>query len=67
MKGTRIMRWSFAAAAAVSLAFGTAQAFAAPGPQKAGGWCPPDCETTYCGPDCGPGVCAVGGGCNCLC
>ncbi|HEX6373407.1 MAG TPA: hypothetical protein VF006_31070 [Longimicrobium sp.] len=66
MKKRTIMRWSFAAAAAVSLAFGTAQAVAAPGPQKAGGWCEPDCETTYCGPDCGPGWCGPGG-CYCYC
>jgi hypothetical protein len=32
MRKTKILRWSFAAAAAVSLAFGTTQAFANPDP-----------------------------------
>jgi hypothetical protein len=67
MKGTKVMRWSLAATVAASLAFGTAQAFAAPGAQKAASWCDPyECATTGCPDGCGPGWCAAGG-CNCNC
>ncbi|HEX5871644.1 MAG TPA: hypothetical protein VFY65_14555 [Longimicrobium sp.] len=65
MKRTRIMLWSFAAAAAVSLAFGTAQAFAAPGAQTAKSWCEePSCRL-MCGTGCG-GTC-INNECYCDC
>jgi len=65
MKRMRVMRWSFAAATAASLVFGTTQAFANPDP-----WWPPlNCEgptcRQMCGPDCG-GTC-VNNECWCDC
>jgi hypothetical protein len=67
MNRTRIVRWSFAAVTAVSLAFGGAQAFAAPGAQKANGWCDPyQCANWGCPDGCGPGWCGPGG-CYCHC
>lgn len=66
MRKMRILRGSFAVAAAASLVFGAAQAFAAPGAQKAS-WCDPyQCATTGCPEGCGPGTC-VRGGCECFC
>lgn len=65
MKKTSIMRWSIAAASAVSLAFGTAQAFAAPGAQKAASCDPWDCRG-FCPEGCGPGTCTQYG-CECFC
>jgi hypothetical protein len=66
MRKMGILRWSFAAAAAVSLVFGTAQAFAAPGAQQKA-WCDPyECATTGCPEGCGPGWCGYGG-CYCHC
>jgi hypothetical protein len=67
MRKTKILRWSFAAAAAVSLVFGTAQAFATTGARTARAWCDPyQCATTGCPDGCGPGWCDRGG-CNCNC
>jgi len=67
MTKAKMMRWSVAAAAAASLVFGTTQVFAAPGAQKAAGWCEPyQCATTGCPEGCGPGTC-VRGECECFC
>lgn len=66
MRKKIILRWSFAAAAAVSLAFGTAQAFAAPGAQKAASCEPYQCANYGCPEGCGPGTCTRYG-CECFC
>lgn len=67
MRKTSILRWSFAAAAALALAFGSGQAFASPEAPRDVTWCDPyECATTGCPTGCGPGWCE-GGGCSCHC
>jgi hypothetical protein len=65
MKRTKVMRWSLAAVVGASLAFGTAQAFAAPGARQTSSSCEPwDCRG-QCGVGCG-GTC-VNSFCECDC
>lgn len=67
MKRNSMLRRFFAVLAVSSLAFGTAQAFAAPGAQEASSWCDPyQCANWGCPDGCGPGNC-VRGECECFC